>query len=80
MVFLALPLGIVSNSGFLLGYSLFFLTGIPGCIDYLLLFLTRNNFIEKITEKRINNYVNLWIRCPGCVSHTALSITAFSFK
>ena len=45
--------------------SLFFMTGIPGGITYLLLILVRYNFITKLTEKRISKHLNLWIRMPG---------------
>ena len=60
------------NIGSLLGHGLFFTTGLPGGIDYLLLFLERNNIINKITEKRINKQLNLWIRCPGCISNSIM--------
>ena len=45
-------------------------------IDYFMMFLSRNNFVKKITQKRINNSLNLWIRCPGCISHSILTYTA----
>lgn len=66
------------DSGRLINYSLFFTTGLPGLIDYLLLFLVRNNKIESIVEKQINNYINLWIRCPGCISHSVLTLLVYN--
>lgn len=78
MCFIALPLGICFNSGSLMDYSLFFLTGLPGAIDYMLLFLVRNEFIEKLTEKKINNFINLWIRCPGSISQVTMSAIVYS--
>ena len=77
MVFIVLPLGIYLNSGSLLDHAYFYLTGPPGGINYLLLFLTRNGYIERITQKKLNNYINLWFRCPGCISHVVLSVIAF---
>jgi hypothetical protein len=74
----ALPCALMSNSGSLLGHSLFFLTGLPGGIDYFLMFLNRNNYIKRITEKKINCYLNLWIRCPGCIAHSTLTILAYN--
>ena len=38
--------------------------GIPGGIDYLLLFLVKYNIIDKFTEKRINRLLNLVLRYP----------------
>ncbi len=80
MIFILIPLSIYLDAGILLNHGLFFLTGLPGGIDYLLLFLNRNNFILKITEKRINTKLNLWIRCPGCIAHTVLSILCISLR
>ncbi len=74
MIFISLPLGILANSGSLLGHGLFYLTGLPGGIDYLLLCLNRNEIISKYSEKRINTTLNLWIRSPGCIIHSALTI------
>lgn len=73
MVALALPIGIFTPSSTFLGYSLFFSTGLPGGIDYLLLFLQRNGALSRMTEKRVNRWLNVWIRSPGCISHAALS-------
>jgi len=38
--------------------------GIPGGIDYFLLFLVKYNIINKITEKNLNRWLNLIIRWP----------------
>lgn len=71
MIGVALPIGAMLDGGTLLGYSLFFTTGLPGGIDYALLFLTRNNLLSRSVEKRINSELNVWIRSPGCISLAA---------
>jgi hypothetical protein len=68
MIGVALPIGGLVPSGTLLGYSLFFLTGLPGGIDYAGLFLVRNGWMTKQTQKYINMNLATWIRAPGCVS------------
>ena len=73
MIVFALPLSMVVNGGCLVGHSLFFTTGLPGCIDYFMLFLVRNKWMKRINEKKYNNYINLWIRSPGCTSHAVLT-------
>jgi hypothetical protein len=77
MVGIALPISGFVKAGSLMGYSLFFLTGLPGGIDYFLLFLVRNNYMESINEKKINTYLNLWIRGPGCISHAVLTLISY---
>ena len=78
MCFIALPAGIYINSGCLLDHSLFFITGLPGGISYFVLFLNRNNYITRYRQKQIDTYVNLWIRCPGCISNTTISYLTFN--
>jgi hypothetical protein len=78
MVGFCLPVGNYIQSGLLLNYSLFFLTGLPGGIDYFLLFLNRNNLISKYTEKTINSYLNLWIRLPGCISQSTITLIMYN--
>ena len=74
MILVALPIGVFTKSSTLLGYSLFFSTGLPGGIDYLLLFLNRNGLMQKSLEKRVNRWLNVWIRSPGCISHATLNV------
>ena len=76
MCCIALPVSFICNYGPILSHCLFFLTGLPGCIDYFLLFLNRNNYINKITEKKVNTYLNLWIRCPGSIASSTIIILA----
>lgn len=66
------------NTGRLINYSLFFTTGLPGMIDYILLFCVKNDKLNSIVEKRINNYINLWLRSPGCVSHAVLTLLIYN--
>lgn len=74
MIFIALPIANYFGSTRLLGHSLFYTTGLPGMIDYFLLFLVRNNCIDRMVEKRINVFLNSYIRCPGCVIHLFLTL------
>lgn len=76
MCVVALPLGIYIDMGCFLDHGLFYLTGIPGGLNYFMLFLTRNEYMKRITQKKYNNAINLWFRAPGCVSQVALSIVA----
>ena len=49
---------------------LFFLNGLPGCLDYLLLILVKYDLIRPIREKELNSYLNIWIRSPGVIIGT----------
>jgi hypothetical protein len=46
--------------------------GIPGGITYFLLILQKHLIINKITEKKISTYVNIWIRAPFCIIFSSL--------
>ncbi len=50
------------------------MSGIPGGITYLMLFIQKyniiynnNNLIDKKTEKKISMYLNIWVRMPICI-------------
>lgn len=59
-----------NTGGGIIGHGMFYITGLPGAIDYSLLFLNRNNdlLVTRYQEKYINSLLNLWIRCPGCIT------------
>jgi len=71
MIGVALPLGLCAPPGALMGYSLFFTTGLPGGLDYVMLTAVRNGWLDANVEKRINARIQVWIRSPGCVSFAA---------
>jgi hypothetical protein len=48
-------------------YLLFFLSGLPGGIDYMMLIMVKYEKMKKMTEKYINSKLNLWIRSPGII-------------
>ena len=66
-VFIIIPLSLTFNQKSLLGHTYFFLTGLPGMIDYFLLFLNRNYLLDRQIEKKTNFYLNLLIRQPGAI-------------
>ena len=33
--------------------------------------------MKRLTQKKINKWLNLWIRVPGCVSHSVLSVIIY---
>lgn len=74
MIFVALPIGNYFGATKLLSHSLFYTTGLPGMIDYACLSLVRNKKMERLTEKRINRYLNTYIRNPGCTIHSYITL------
>lgn len=74
MIGFALPIGTVLETRTLVGFSLFFTTGLPGGIDYGCLFAVRNGWMKRETEKKINDILNVWIRSPGCNAHAAFTV------
>jgi hypothetical protein len=58
-------IGEVYVHGPIINYFLFFLCGLPGGVDYYLLTFNKYGLIERIKEKKINVYLNMWIRVPG---------------
>jgi len=77
MVGVALPIGSIVPAHTFTGFSLFFTTGLPGGIDYVLLALVRNEVIPSTLEKSINSWLNVWIRSPGCVAMASLGAACF---
>lgn len=76
MIGVALPLGSTVAAGPLMGFSLFFTTGLPGAISYAALFAEKNRWLSRATSKRLNAATNVWIRSPGCAAQAALTLTA----
>jgi len=58
------PITFSYAQGCIVDYCSFFISGLPGGIDYLLLSLVRNGVLHKHTEKRANAAINTWIRIP----------------
>ena len=52
---------------------LIIVSGIPGGITYLLLFLQKIGMIQSITEKKISYLLNVWIRAPFTVVWASLA-------
>ena len=48
-------------------FALFFLSGLPGAIDYMLLYLVKTNKINSVTEKKIYTFLSAYIIAPGCI-------------
>jgi hypothetical protein len=79
MIAVALPIGTFLDSHTLTAFSLFFTTGLPGGIDYALLFGVRNGWVDRMTEKKVNRALNVWIRSPGCAAQAAFTL-AYMFS
>ena len=47
-------------------FALFFLSGLPGAIDYFLLYLVKIQKIDKLIEKKIYTLISNYFRAPGC--------------
>lgn len=47
--------------------AIFFMTGLPGLLDYVLLVLSKFRFIESIVEKKSNVIIQIYFRMPCLV-------------
>ncbi len=52
--------------------GLIWLSGIPGGITYLMLFLQNLKIITSLQEKYYSMLLNFWIRGPGCIIYSTL--------
>jgi len=50
----------------------FFICGLPGGLDYLMLAGVKHKYISKIIEKRYNKLLNVWVRGPGCIASACI--------
>jgi len=79
-VFIGLIIQYLHNLGYLLALYHFFVTGFPGGIDYLILFLVDIGIYTKQKRLRIASFLNIWIRSPGILFSFAFCIVIFSYN
>ena len=53
-------------------FGCFFLSGLPGGVDYVLLVLVKQGAMAPITEKRLNAAINTWVRGPSMAVYAML--------
>lgn len=68
---IALP-GQLFRWGPLANFQAFFISGLPGGVDYLLLGLQKLGALDHLVEKRVNANLNSWCRAPGILFSTVL--------
>ena len=56
--------------------ALCFLTGYPGMFDYFLLWCVKMGWFSRNRERTCNEFINVWIRSPGCLFASFLAIPA----
>lgn len=59
--------GQIFRWGALGNFQAFFISGLPGGIDYALLGFQKTGFLSNMTEKRVNANLNTWVRTPGII-------------
>lgn len=80
IMMLSFPLAMMINPSIIINHALFYLTGLPGAINYFILFLCRNGFVSRLFQKKVNNYLNLFIRGPGCISHVTICLMTIGIR
>ena len=61
------PVILYTNTTCLSAVGLWFMSGLPGVIDYLLLWLVKMGYCQKKIEKVAYVAISCWIRAPGCI-------------
>lgn len=59
-----------------ISFALFFMTGLPGGLDYLLLTCVKLGWLHSIVEKQLYVVLTVWIRGPGVIAGAVLSMDA----
>ena len=55
----------------------FFISGLPGGIDYAMLCGVKMKILRPIKEKSINRFMNVWIRSPGLMTSGILAYASY---
>jgi len=61
------------NWAALANWQAFFISGLPGGLDYFMLGLQKVGYLDHMMEKRVNANLNIWCRVPGILSATVLA-------
>ena len=72
MVVIGAPLLITGELGPLMNFNHFFMCGVPGGIDYAMLFAVKHGWMKPLSEKGYNAAINVWIREPALVAVATL--------
>ena len=64
--------GQIYSFGALANWQAFYISGLPGGLDYFMLGLQKCGLLDPMTEKRVNANLNVWLRVPGILSTTTL--------
>jgi len=75
-----LPLHFVYSWGTWSNTLPFFVSGLPGGIDYFLLFLVKYGAMNPTREKELNVYLNMWCRSPGLVTVCVLCYVGYKYS
>lgn len=68
------------NNGYYAALTHFFICGLPGCIDYFMLFLYKTDHIVKDTRLKYAMLLNVWIRSPGLCMLASFALINFIYK
>ena len=71
--------GQIFRWGPLANWLAFFISGLPGGVDYLLLGLIKIGRVHHMLEKRVNANLNSWVRAPGILFATCLLYQALVY-
>ena len=54
--------------------GIWFTSGLPGAIDYFILWLVKMGYCCNELEKLLYVYINVWLRSPGCIYAVVLQL------
>ena len=73
MVVLGAPVMITGMQGPLINFNHFFMCGVPGGLDYAMLFAVKHGWMPPLREKEYNSVINVWFRAPFLIVTACLA-------
>jgi len=73
-------LGQTYEWGALRNFLCFFISGLPGGVDYLMLTLVKHKQIDVMLQKRMCAAINVWLRNPGITYEVAIMWMAWLYE
>jgi hypothetical protein len=68
------PIILLTNTTCVSAIGLWFASGLPGAIDYFLLWLVKMGYCNKKLEKVVYVIISSWVRAPGCIYTVTLQL------